>query len=419
MAPEARTQGLIPNGGIAMSVLSKRLLTSLIAVSALLPALAGAALQPACAGESIAFWDSQRKGANYFNAKAEEQWFIDAKSLGLGWVRMTYDKWRGQGRDFLIGNADRYTGLVPADLATLRQALDWAAKHGIRVVIAPLSLPGARWSQNNGDKHDLRLWQDKAYWEQSARFWGDLAAALKDHPAIAAYNLLNEPTPEMGSDLAEHAGPGRHAAWYRKQQGTARDLPAFYQQVIAAIRKVDARTPIMLDSGWYAHPAAFSYWPRFDDQSLLYAFHMYEPYEFTNHRNFKSDQPYTYPGRVPYGDKILDWGPEQLENHISPFLSWAVWNKVPASRLVASEFGCYRRNPGCQTYLSDLTSIFNHDQLHWAFYSFREDEWDGYDYELGSGLLPPGYWEAREAGKPIPRFANPLFEVLRREFKQP
>ena len=149
------------------------------------------------------------------------------------------------------------------------QRLDWAQAHGIRVVIAPLSLPGARWSQNNGDVADGRLWQDKKYWQQASRFWAELAAELADHPAVAAYNILNEPTPERGTGLAEHGDPARYQAWYRQHQGTSRDLPSFYAQVIAAIRQVDRETPIMLDAGWYAQPAAFAYWPgRLDDDAV-------------------------------------------------------------------------------------------------------------------------------------------------------
>jgi hypothetical protein len=373
---------------------------------------------PALAGPGIGFWDRQRKGANYFNTSPDEAWFAAAAELGIEWARLAYDKWQGQGRDFLIRDADAYTGLVPEDLARLRQTLDQAQRQGIKVVIAPLSLPGARWSQNNGDQPDLRLWQDKAYWEQASRFWQDLARALADHPAVAAYNLLNEPIPEKGTGLAEHGDPARYAAWYRQHQGTTRDLPAFYRQLIKAIRAVDSETPIMLDAGWYAQPAAFAYWPgRLDDDRLLYAFHMYEPYDFSNRLNFKRAEPYRYPGPIPYADQTLDWNPAQLQRYLQPYFDWAAAAGIPASRQVAAEFGCYRRNPGCEAYLTDLTRIFNSQGIHWAFYSFREDEWDGYDYELGAGPLPPGYWEAKEAGKPIPRHANPLFEVLRREFK--
>jgi hypothetical protein len=58
-----------------------------------------------------------------------------------------------------------------------------------------------RWAQNNNGKVDDRLWQDKGKWHDAARFWHDLAAALKDHPAVAAYNLINEPAPEKKGGL--------------------------------------------------------------------------------------------------------------------------------------------------------------------------------------------------------------------------
>jgi len=85
---------------------------------------------------------------------------------------------------------------------------------------------------------------------------------LRDHPAIAAYNLINEPAPEFGSDLPEHAGGERRRDWQRKVAGSARDLPAFYNHVIAALRTSDAVTPVMVDAGWYASAAGFDGWPQ-------------------------------------------------------------------------------------------------------------------------------------------------------------
>jgi endoglucanase len=60
-------------------------------------------------------------------------------------------------------------------------------------VVAPLTLPGARWREQNDGAFDDRLWSDT---EQAAAFWRDLAAAPVDHPAVAADNILNEPAPD-------------------------------------------------------------------------------------------------------------------------------------------------------------------------------------------------------------------------------
>jgi hypothetical protein len=384
-----------------------------LAVTALL-ALVG----PLTAAEKISFWDTQRKGANCFNVAPSEAWFAAAHALGVDWVRLAYAKWKGQGRDFLMGDADHFQGVVQQDFARLVEVLDWAQKYDIKVVIAPLGLPGNRWIQNNDNRRDLRLWNDKIHWQQSAAFWRELAASLKDHPAVCAYNILNEPTPEMETGLVEHGDVSRYEAWYRKHRGTSHDLPAFYATVIAAIRQVDPQTPIMLDAGWFAQPSAFVYWPRVRDDKVLYAFHMYEPYAFTNHQNFRREEPYVYPGEIPYAEKKVDWNKRQMERYLSPFFKWAESREIPINRLVCGEFGCYRRNPGAAAYLADVIGILNERGLHWAFYSFREDGWDGYDYELGTESLGAAYWQAREAGQnpPLVRRDNPLFDVIKSQF---
>jgi len=375
-----------------------------------------------CLGaEKLDFWNTPRKGANCFNVVPEERWFREAHQVGIEWVRLAYEKWAGKHRDFLMGNADRFSGIVPEDLETLKQVLAWAQAHSLKVVITPLGLPGNRWVQKNGNQRDLRLWHDKSYWQQAADFWGELAGSLKGHPAVVGYNLLNEPTPEMGSGLPEDSPPAAYGAWYGRVKGSARDLPAFYEMVIAAIRKADPETPVIVDSGWYARPAAFSFWPRLSAPNVLYSIHMYEPYAFTNRRNFQSPKPYRYPGPVPFADGVAEWNKARIEEYLSPFFGWAAERGIPANRLMVGEFGCYRRNPGCAAYLSDVLEVVNARRVHWAFYSFREDEWDGFDYEVGTKGLGERYWKARDAGrKPIvPRADNPLFQVLKKEFSPP
>jgi hypothetical protein len=69
-------------------------------------------LGPVRAAEKIAFWDTQRKGANCFNVEPSEEWFAAAHKLGVDWVRLAYAKWKGQRRDFLMGDADHFQGVV-------------------------------------------------------------------------------------------------------------------------------------------------------------------------------------------------------------------------------------------------------------------------------------------------------------------
>ncbi|GGZ44320.1 glycoside hydrolase family 5 protein [Asticcacaulis endophyticus] len=362
----------------------------------------------------ITFWDTPRHGGNSFNGSPPDQAYFDALSAtGATWVRLTFSKWKpaGGNRDFLIGNADDYTGLSQPDLATLTATLDRADKAGLKVVIAPLSLPGSRWAQQTTDgKYDSRLWQDRKYWDQSARFWVDLATALKDHPAIAAYNLINEPVPEFKAGLAEHSDTDTMIAWYANQRGTTHDLPAFYEQVINAIRAVDTSTPVMVDSGWYANARSFDYWPHaLKDPCVLYAFHMYEPYEATSAPNMKRAAPYRYPGT---------WNKAAVKAHIDAPYQWAATHGVPANRIVAGEFGCMRQWADCATYLEDVLSILDGYNAHWAFYSFREDVWDGMDYELSPTVKSGQFYWLMEQGKGQQlKRGGPLFEIIQKRLK--
>ncbi len=372
----------------------------------------------------MSFWDAPRKGGNSFNRLPPDADYFQALSgFGSSWVRLSYDKWQPEQRDFLLGNADHYQGLASRDLATLRAALDRAHGAGLKVVIAPLSLPGMRWSQNNQGAFDDRLWQDRAWWGQAASFWRDLAQALADHPAVAAYNVINEPAPEKLGGLAEHADAARMAQWYATQAGTARDLPAFYEQVIAAIREVDPATPIMLDSGWYAAADAFTYWPKpLSDQKLLYSVHMYEPYAATSAPNMLRKTPYAYPGAVPFGGAQGEhWNAERVRAYLQQPQAWAARHDLPSNRLVVGEFGCMRRLPGCATYLEDVLDSLEEHSLHWAFYSFREDNWDGMDYELGTAKVPWSYWQAAEQGLPDPvqRRPSEMSEIIQRRMRAP
>jgi hypothetical protein len=356
------------------------------------------------------FWSTQRRGANSFRETETIEHLVAAREFGAAFVRMAFDKWKGEGRDFLAGNYDDYQGLVARDLAELRWILDGAAENNVPIVITPLGLPGNRWIQLNDDKRDLRLWSDKGWWDQAEAFWRDLATELRGHPAIAGYNILNEPTPELGTDLAEEAGAKTRDAWCQAKAGTSHDLDEFYRHIVSAIRDVDPKTPIILDTGFYAQPMAARCLSPIDDPNVIYSVHLYEPYRFTSHNN---KGQFRYPGEVPYGEGIEPWDRGRLARQIQPFFDWAKENNLPRTRLMVGEFGCYRRNEGCEAWLSDTISILNEAGVHWAFYAFRE-EWDGYDYEVGTGALGAKYWAAIERGEhpEPPRMSNPLSEVI-------
>ncbi|KAF0238608.1 MAG: hypothetical protein FD181_820 [Prolixibacteraceae bacterium] len=372
----------------------------------------------------ISFWDNQQKGTNYFNAVPTREWFGSAAAANIKFVRLAYEKWKSSERDFLIGNADEYRGIVEPDFQKLLHFLDIADSLNIKIVLTPISLPGARWVQSNNGVRDGRLWKEEKYQQQAFQFWRDLATRLKNHPAIVGYNIQNEPNPEVFFGNPSF-WKKELKGWYPIIKGTPADLNRFYSGMVKAIRETDKETPIIIEPGLYATPWAFEYLERINGQNIIYSFHMYEPYHFTTHRI--NNNRFQYPGKIPVEDLGIDFemNKNSLKEFLNPVVDWAKKNNIPANRIWAGEFGCSRKVAGSEKYLSDLIEIFNENGWHWSFYSYREDVWDSMDYELGVGNLHPKYWEyssAKTLHLHYPEIYgqgknNPIWPVFQKEFE--
>ena len=362
------------------------------------------------------YWRTQRRGANLFNRVETAERLRAAAAAGIEFVRLAPNKWAGAGRDFLLGDADAFVTIPPADLRQLRSTLDDADAVGLKVVLTTLSLPGARWRQQHGNKSDFRLWREPHFADQAEAFWRQLATALRGHPALAGYNLLNEPHPELSQGQVDVRGFD-FDAWRRRVGAKPADLNALYSRVVRAIRSVDPDTPVILDCGFYASPEAVAGLEPIEDAHILYSFHMYEPYVYTTHRLNRGR--FRYPGDVPDDDEgaqVRRWDRDTLKKFFDPVRTWQARRRVPADRILVGEFGVDRRSVGAADYLADLIDIFETEGWHWAFYAFREDTWDAMDYELGHGPPPAGYWKHVGSSRtlPRPRRDSPLFDLLKR-----
>jgi len=133
---------------------------------------------------------------------------------------------------------------------------------------------------------------------------------------------------------------------------------------------------------------------------VLYAFHMYEPYDATSAPNMKRKTPRSYPGiTTKYAGGTMTWDRKAVADHIGVAFDWARAQGLPPNRMVAAEFGCMRLWADCATYLTDVMDAVEEKGGHWAFYSFREDEWEGMDYELSAKVKPGQFYWLRDEGK--------------------
>jgi endoglucanase len=374
--------------------------------------------------DKMAFWATPRHGANGGGTTVRPEWFEAAAAAGIEWIRLHPDNFPAAGRDFLIGDADDFREVSQDDLRLLREALDLARENRLKVVLAMFSLPGCRTKQLNGDRDDGRIWREERYQEQALEFWRQLAAQLKGHPAIVAWNPLNEPHPgrECGFDGPDDPG---FASWFDSIQGTTADLNRFNARMVAAIRSVDPDTPILLDGWFYADPTAFAYNRPVADERTLYALHNPGPWHYTTWRINKGR--YAYPERMALvdGGDTERWTIDRLEQLVAPVATFAERHRVPAHRIVASEFWVDRRVEGAAAYLEDVMDIYDRRGWHWAFYAFRGDgAWTGLDYEIApEARFGAAYWEAAERGEDVEvlktRGDNPLWRAIQSHLRPP
>lgn len=331
------------------------------------------------------FWLTQKRGANIFNININRSDIRAAKEYGINFLRIAPDKFKSSSKDFLIGSADNYTSINTIDLDNLKKILDICYLENMPVIITMLSLPGSRWKQNNSNKDDIRIWQDPKYLKMSVKFWGEFAKEVASHPAIIGLNILNEPHPEQALHNTNLKDEELNAKANKK-------MHEFNDAIIAAIRAHNKNVAIILDSANYADPAFFKFLTPHNDPKVIYSFHMYEPYAYTNRKLNKNKVH--YPGTI----ENIYWDKKALRGILKAVNDFQNKYNIPSNRILVGEFGVNRMNPDVEKYFKDLLEIFDENGWHHAFYAFRQDDWPGMDYELGKKGLSLKQWEEFDQG---------------------
>lgn len=372
--------------------------------------------------ESMEFWQVQRRGANGNLQTLRPEWFQAASEAGIQIIRFNGSWFQSEHPDFLIGDVNGFSGIPREDLDLLIRALDEAHKYDLKIVLTMFELPGRRcFNEVEKENHDYRLWHQREFHYQAQEFWIELASAVKDHPAIAAYNILNEPHPELAYGFEE--ANQEFLEWFEEVKGTTADINLFNRRMVAAIRSVDPSTPIVVEGYFYGSPIGMPYLEPIDDPAILYSFHDPSPWQFKVGRanNGKYEYPQAMPATDQWNSPAEPWTLEDLEACLDPVYQFIEENQIPSHQIYAGEFWCERTVSGCAEYFDDLMAIYKEEQWHWSFYAFREDmSWTGLDYEMGGTPVDWTYWTALENGEDYHdlqadmRHDNPIWTVLLR-----
>jgi len=177
-------------------------------------------------------------------------------------------------------------------------------------------------------------WHDEELQREFLDMWTHIIKRFKDDPRILAWEPLNEPHSD-GLDTPT--------------------LRAWYERVIAHIRKLDPDRPIVVEGRGYSHAHTLEDELKLDDPNIIYSFHMYVPHKYTHQ---KKDVPVEYPGQ---------WNRATLADAIAPAVRFREKYNVP---IYCGEWGTVTGAPGYDKWLLDVASILEEHGFHWTHWAW-------------------------------------------------
>jgi len=234
----------------------------------------------------------------------------------------------------------------------LDEAIGWCAKHELYAILDLHAVQGWQntdWHSDNSTRHSL-FWQHPHFQDRFVALWEQLAQRYQHNPAVAGYNVMNEPV--------SNTPYGRFRDDYQPDWTT---LNRVYRRVTEAIRKIDPKHIIFLEGDYYS--SRFEGLEAPFTSNLVYSSHNYNQGGFG---------PGPYPGMI--GGERWD-----LEKQRRVFLEhsgrrFCQEHQVP---LWVGEFGSAYNGPVQEIpdrlrALDDQLQIYNQYNTHWTLWTYKD-----------------------------------------------
>lgn len=146
----------------------------------------------------------------------------------------------------------------------LDRVIGWCRKHGLYAFLDMHAAPGGQTGSNIDDGYQEipRLFIDSDNWEKALALWEKIASIYRDEPAVAGYDLLNEPL-----------RPKRPGAPIEDIDCFLPSLIHFYDACVARIRSVDPNHMFSIEGAhWARDTRVFNH---LYDPNMCIHFHAY------------------------------------------------------------------------------------------------------------------------------------------------
>ena len=239
------------------------------------------------------------------------------------------------------GGCNSYT-FPEATLTRVEHMLQAGEKYGFKVVVV-LAIPHAP-----GEAAEKAYWTDDYLQRSIAQTWQGIASRLKSYPALAAYDVINEPVPPQNQSKIMQQQVWHNLAVYL---GTA-------------IRNTDPSHVLIFESAPWASAGNFNNFQTLPFANIVYSFHFYYPYWY-NMQGTSDDAPYgvVYPN-AKLNKQVLSLALQPVRDFVK---------KIGGAPVYVGEFGAVRWSPGVTAYLKDVIDLFEAEKWSWTYYTYHGD----------------------------------------------
>ncbi len=238
-------------------------------------------------------------------------------------------------------------------LRLIDRAVRLCREAGVYVLLDLHALPGGQnhdWHSDN-PSHVPLLWRHREFQDRTVRLWEHLACRYKDEPAVAGFNLINEPADPTGVQLAP-----------------------LYRRLAEAIRRIDDRHILFLDGDRYAQDFEHLGQPI---ENAVYSMHHY-PYPGS-----LAGGPYPGSSRGEYYDRA------RVEAEFAERRRYMARHGLP---VLVGEFGpVYVGEPEADAMrlrlLRDQIAVYESAGASWCLWTYKDIGLQGLCY-----LPPDSLW---------------------------
>ena len=233
----------------------------------------------------------------------------------------------------------------------LDQAVEWCGKHGIYVILDFHAVQGWHnpdWHSDNAHVHIL-LYNHPHFQERAAALWREIAARFKGNPAVAGFDLMNEPVTRLEYE--------RYDPSYNNWDG----LNIIYRRMAQAIRAVDPDHILFVEGDNFA--------TRYEGLDVTF-----DPNLVVSTHNYVT--PTVSPGKYPgeFHGKVWDRAALEAEFRQPSGTQKAFEVGKP---IFAGEFGVWYTGHLDQLSqrvraLDDQLGVFDSAGVHWAIWTLKD-----------------------------------------------